>query len=102
MGEKRQREEEEEEDQEQQEQPSNGFKEAAQEPQSIPSSMRSPGNGANGSYGNNTTVLPGTSTPGAGQNSDALYIGDLQWVCSPSSSLFVQTYLRRVLYIIIL
>ena len=97
VGEKRQREEDEE--QEPQDQLSNGSKDASQEPQSIPSSVRSPNLGTNGSFGNSAMSMPGAGGQSSGQNSDALYIGDLQWVRPSSSSVLVYVGLRRTVCI---
>lgn len=98
VGEKRQREEDDD-GEEHRGQPSNGSKAPSQEPQSIPTSMRSPNAGTNGSFGANTGTsamgMPGSGATG-GQNFDAVYIGDLQWVCTLSSSPVVYTDLRRV------
>ncbi|GJE96569.1 RNA-binding domain-containing protein [Phanerochaete sordida] len=75
VGEKRQREDDE--NEEERREPSNGTKEHSQEPQPVPSSMREPSAGANGTYGTPTAGTPGG---GAGNPAfDALYIGDLQW-----------------------
>lgn len=96
VGEKRQREDDEHEQQEQHAS-SNGTKENSQEPQAISSSMRSPNPGTNGSYGaaNAAMGLPGGGNQSGGQGFDALYIGDLQWVCICRLVLHVYTLLRR-------
>jgi hypothetical protein len=78
IGEKRPREEDESEDAHEQSS-GNGVKEESQEPQPVPTSMRSPNAAGNGSFPGNMG-FPG-AVAGQGQNTDALYIGDLQWVC---------------------
>lgn len=81
VGEKRQREDDDDGEEHRGQLP-NGSKAPSQEPQSIPTSMRSPNAGINGSFGANTGTsamgMPGSGATG-GQNFDAVYIGDLQW-----------------------
>ena len=93
VGEKRPREDDENEETQEQQPSGNGVKEESQEPQPVPSSMRSPNSGSTGSY---PMGLPGNGTPTPGQTFDALYIGDLQWVCVYCRLVsHVHTVLRR-------